>query len=666
MISVLWRTGIRMLLLSAPVAFSAAAQPTSAQQPYLWFSNQPIPQAYRTTEGDWAARFEQLEESATLTDRRITMSKLLSRYATQDALLEGKLAFDHPVQSYLNKIKDHLLKDQPALRDSIRVHLEINPDPGAFMSISGDLRFTTGMFSRCLSEAQVAGIIAHEIIHFSEEHSVKSIRNPFGTNDSDNVQLASFTTRYSHSRELEADTKALNSFLKESGYRLDDVTQLFDLLAYSYLPLSDFPFPFESLVPECWMPQATAFIESPRPITPQDKLDDSRSSHPNAYRRQTAFQAKLNEIGYVPGSGKSYLVDSKEHFKALQKSVQNEEIFLQSVHHNYLHTLYEEFNAHPNEPTLLGMHALWALTTLRMDNNFDKEIGLHSDFEGEISSLHWFLTNIPKKDLVLLAFRRAVETEKAHPKSEMAQRITANLAGQAKRSLSVKMLPWEHPLLCGVTDTLVYASAFRKGVAMATDQKYFARTATVVEGKEADDRSVRPNSTTLLPASIYYHSNGEPLMEQIAKTRDYLESSLLVDLEERPQGSYLPFAATRIHADPQVRNRVLALDYWLEDMAYMTNWNSTISLFTDDALNWKDALKSQRVSRLSLGSPLYNSFLVTFDTNNQRAVDAVRFQAGSPKKTAKKMIGWWLQSVGTSVNVGEKEEEQKEEAATKE
>jgi hypothetical protein len=212
----------------------------------------------------------------------------------------------------------------------------------------------------------------------------------------------------------------------------------------------------------------------------------------------------------------------------------------------------------------------------------------------------------------------------------------------------------------------VYASAFREGVATATDQKYFARTATVVEGKKADDRSVRPNSTTLLPVSIYYHSNGEPLMEQIAKTRDYLESSLLVDLEERPQGNYLPFAATRIHADPQVRNRVLALDYWLEDMAYMTNWNSTISLFTDDALNWKDALKSQRVSRLSLGSPLYNSFLVTFDTNNQRAVDAVRFQAGSPKKTAKKMIDWWLQSVGTSVNAGEKEEEQKEEAAAKE
>ena len=63
--------------------------------------------------------------------------------------------------------------------------------------------------------------------------------------------------------------------------------------------------------------------------------------------------------------------------------------------------------------------------------------------------------------------------------------------------------------------------------------------------------------------------------------------------------------------------------------------------------------------RLNLGSPLFNSFLVTFDTNKQRAVDAVRYQAGSPKKTAKKMIGWWLQSVGTSVNVGEKEEEQK-------
>lgn len=657
MILELWRAGVRMLIISGLFAVHVAAQSTPAPKSYLWFSNEPVPQAYRTTDEQWVARFEKLEESATLTDRSIHRARLLSRYATQDALLDGKLAFNHPLQEYLNKIKNHLLRNEPGLRDSIRVHLEINPDPGAFMSISGDLRFTTGMFSRCISEAQVAGIIAHEIIHYSEEHSAKSIRNPFGTNDSDNVPLTSISTRYSHQRELEADTKALNSFLKESGYRLEDVTQLFDLLAYSYLPLSDFPFPFESLVPDCWMTEASKYIESPRPITPQDKLDDSRSSHPNAYRRQTAFQAKLNEIGYVSGTGSSYLVDSKEHFKSLQESIQKQEIFLQSVHHNYLQTLYEEFNAHPEEYTLLGMHALWALTTLRLDNNFDKEIGLHSDFEGEISSLHWFLTNIPKKDLVLLAFRRAVETEQANPNSEMARRMTANLAGQAKRSFSLKMLPWEHPLFCGISDTLSYASAFRKGLAISNEQYYFARTAEVIEGKNADDRNVKRNSTTLLPASIYYHASGEPLMKSIAQTREYLESSLLVDLEDRPEASYLPYAATRIHADPQVRNRVLALDYWLEDMAYMTNWNSTISMFTDEAQIWKEALKTERLSRLNLGTPLFNSFLVTFDTDNQRAVDAVRYQTGSSKKTVKKMIGWWLQSVGTP----EKEAEEKAE-----
>jgi hypothetical protein len=99
------------------------------------------------------------------------------------------------------------------------------------------------------------------------------------------VQLASLSTRYSHRRELEADSKALESFMQQSDYRLEDVAAIFDILAYSYLPLFDEPIPYEQLFPDCYGPVANSFIESPRPITPKEKLDDSRSSHPNAYRK---------------------------------------------------------------------------------------------------------------------------------------------------------------------------------------------------------------------------------------------------------------------------------------------------------------------------------------------------------------------------------------------
>jgi hypothetical protein len=275
---------------------------------------------------------------------------------------------------------------------------------------------------------------------------------------------------------------------------------------------------------------------------------------------------------------------------------------------------------HPNQPTLLGMHALWSLTTLRLDNNFDKEIGLHSDFEGEISTLHWFLTNLPKKDLVLLAFRRAVETQKAFPTSEMAQRIVANLAGQSKRQWSLQQLPWEHPALCGTTDTAEFAALYRQGIKTSTDEKYFASTSRVVEGKK--------------------------LMKDMANARERLESDLLVDLEDQPLGAYLPFEATRIQAEPSLRNQVLAMDWWVDDMAYMTNWNSTISLFTDEAQQWISLLKTQRISRITYGSPLYTGFLVTFDTDTQRAVDAVRWQFASSKAGAAQMAKVWLQTLG--------------------
>lgn len=634
------RAVVRMLFLTGCIAGNAAAQTT------LWFPNQPIPQRYRTTDQEWSQRFAKLDQATTLSDRQVLQAKLVSQYAIQEALLDGKLAFHHPLQTYLNAIKDHLLRNQPNLRDSIRVHLEMDPDPGAFMSISGDLRFTTGMFSRCISEAQVAGIIAHEIIHYSERHSEKSIRNPFGTNDSDNVRLASLSTRYSHNRELEADTKALNGFLKESGYRLSDVLGLFDLLAYSYLPVSEIPFPFEVLVPSCMESQAAAYIESPRPITPKEKLDDSRSSHPNAYRRQASFAKKLDEIGYEKGTGRGFLVGTAEQFIELQNQVRNQEIWLNGVHHNYLHVLYEEMIQHPTESTLLGMHALWSLTTLRMDNNFDKEIGLHSDFEGEISTLHWFLTSLPKKDLLLLALRHAVETQNAFPTSAMAQRIVANLAGQSKRQFGLKQVPWDHPALCGIADTAAFASLYRRGITTSTEEKYFASTSRVVEGKKAKDRSVKLHSATLLPVSIFFNNDGQPLMKDIASARERLESDLLVELEDQPLGAYLPHKATRVHADPVLRNQVLAMDWWVDDMSYMTNWNSTISLFTDEAQKWSSLLKTQRISRLNYGGPLYTGFLVTFDTDTQRAVDAVRWQFISSKAGASQMAKVWLQSLG--------------------
>ena len=634
------RAVVRMLFLTGCIAGNAAAQTT------LWFPNQPIPQRYQTSDQEWTQRFAKLDQATTLSDRQVLQAKLVSRYAIQDALLDGKLAFHHPVQTYLNAIKDHLLRNQPNLRDSIRVHLEMDPDPGAFMSISGDLRFTTGMFSRCISEAQVAGIIAHEIIHYSERHSEKSIRNPFGTNDSDNVRLASLSTRYSHNRELEADTKALNGFLKESGYRLSDVLGLFDLLAYSYLPLSEIPFPFEVLVPSCMERPAAAYIESPRPITPKEKLDDSRSTHPNAYRRQASFAKKLNEIGYQKGTGQGFLIGTAEQFNELQNQVKNQEIWLNGVHHNYLHVLYEEMIQHPTKPTLLGMHALWSLTTLRMDNNFDKEIGLHSDFEGEISTLHWFLTSLPKKDLLLLAFRRAVETQQAFPTSEMAQRIVANLAGQSKRQFYLYQVPWEHPALCGIADTAAFAALYRKGITTSTEEKYFASTSRVVDGKKAKDRSVKLHSATLLPVSIFFNNDGQPLMKDIASARERLESDLLVELEDQPVGAYLPHEATRVQADPVLRNQVLAMDWWVDDMSYMTNWNSTISLFTDEAQKWSSLLKTQRISRMSYGAPLYTGFLVTFDTDTQRAVDAVRWQFISSKAGAAQLAKVWMQSLG--------------------
>lgn len=613
--------------------------------PFFWFPQDSTPETYRVTEQEWIQRFTALDLAPTLTDRKVFEARLHSQYAKQSAILEGYLSFDHPLATYLTEIKNYVLRNNPGLRDSISVTVEVTPDPGAYMSISGELRFTTGLFNRCQTEAQIAGIIAHEVIHFREKHSENAIRSPFGTNDSDVVQLASLSTRYSHRRELEADSKALETFMQQSDYQLEDVSAIFDILAYSYLPLFDEPIPFERLFPDCYGTIASSLVESPRPITPKDKLDDSRSSHPNAYRRQVEYLKKLEESNYTLGSGKLFVLKSASDFKALQAQLQYEERFIRAVNHNYLHVLFDELITSDGPPSILKVHSLWALATLRNDHLYERELGVFSDYEGELSTLYWFMRTIPRKDLTLLAYTHAYEAKKVFPESQLIDRVLVSLAHQAATLNSLNELEWTHPVLCGISDTAGFKQSFNEDLARAARSTHFAKASDVSDLKSAAKRAVTPGASTLLPVQVYLRMSGLPDVKSISKNRRNFEAYLSKKLTPEVPGLFFPHEATRLEPNPTSRNQVWAMERFFFDVVHMANWNSTVSLFTDEVHYWEGRLTTDRLSGISATSSPRRLVLLTVDVESQRAVDAVISDYYPSPGRIRKLAKFWLQSL---------------------
>jgi predicted Zn-dependent protease len=99
----------------------------------------------------------------------------------------------------------------------------------AFATMGGFVYINTGLIARADNEAELAGVIAHEIAHISERHAVNQMRNvalsqglmsAAGMNRNMMVQLGvqlAFNLPYSREAESEADRLGLET-LQEAGY----------------------------------------------------------------------------------------------------------------------------------------------------------------------------------------------------------------------------------------------------------------------------------------------------------------------------------------------------------------------------------------------------------------------------------------------------------------
>lgn len=147
----------------------------------------------------------------------------------------GKVLFNDPLSNYAQKVLDTLLTREPSLRGKLRVYALRSAEANAFTSHDGKIFITTGFLANLENEAQLAYVLAHECIHYRNNHLFTEYRKRVNAVPGSLVNL-----RYSRELESEADIEGLRILLN-SDYSPGHIDWVLDVLFYSYLPVDNVP-----------------------------------------------------------------------------------------------------------------------------------------------------------------------------------------------------------------------------------------------------------------------------------------------------------------------------------------------------------------------------------------------------------------------------------------
>ncbi len=363
-------------------------------------SHAPIPAEFLVSSSE---KYEKLQTG----NKQKDAFQLQSQFLIDELLQSGKVLFNDPVSQYINQVADQLLRHDPSLRKKLRFYAVKSPEANAFATDRGTIFVNLGLLARLETEAQLAFILSHEIIHFTENHNFQAYKKEqfLGQNSSPTKASYNFLldkSLYSRELEMEADQKGLELFLK-SGYSSESLENIFKILQYSHLPFADIPFKKAFL--------ETRFIKFPqdyflekvtKPVA--QKSGDPFASHPNAIARELQI---LKQIKNKPIEGKSFLLPEFRFEKAQELSrYEMAELLLQE--RRYAEAIYQSFLLYENYTNSnyfnkINAKALYGLAQYRnVKRKSEVQIPWRKT-QGHIQQVHFLLDKLSDKELNVLA-----------------------------------------------------------------------------------------------------------------------------------------------------------------------------------------------------------------------------------------------------------------------
>ncbi|MDR1459432.1 MAG: M48 family metallopeptidase, partial [Bacteroidales bacterium] len=190
-------------------------------------------------------------------------------------LYHGKIVYGSTVNQYLDKILDNLLINEPQLRKEITLLVVKSPVVNAYANAQGILLINIGLIAQTSNEAELAFVLAHEIIHYALKHHYIERASDDNMNN--------FLQRHFASRdqESEADTKGIARFYSLSNYSYAAIDGAFDVLQYGHLPFDNIRFDRSFVENSYYQFPDKYFLQNVKPISNRDDYVDTLCTHPN-------------------------------------------------------------------------------------------------------------------------------------------------------------------------------------------------------------------------------------------------------------------------------------------------------------------------------------------------------------------------------------------------
>lgn len=389
-------------------------------------------------------KYEANKEKITREDKRRTRKDkekfyLQSSFVIDEMMRSGKILFNDELSVYVNKVADKLLANNPNLRKSLNFYVIKSTVVNAFATDRGSIFISIGLLARLEDEAQLAYILAHEIVHYQEKHNIQTyveyaeIELDNSYNRTKSYEQLLEKNNYSKSLEHEADDKGLEIFLK-SDYNFESIIKVFDILAIAHSTQTNITFDPQFLHTSNIQFRETYLLKEVNEIEPY-KADSDKSTHPSAEERKGKL---MNNLINLPDSEKPTFLVSESEFNRCKKIAQFESchIFLQSQ--SYIWAIYHTYallQEHPNNQFLTKTlaNSLYGLAQYKNAKRYKEILPYnYEDFQGEIQKVYHLFDKMQADELNVLA---AVHTWKAHqkfPESEglelMAKDMVEDLA----------------------------------------------------------------------------------------------------------------------------------------------------------------------------------------------------------------------------------------------
>jgi beta-barrel assembly-enhancing protease len=345
---------------------------------------------------------------------------LESTFGIDDFLASGSVLFNDEVSLYLNSVLQELLKPQPDLQKKIRVYAVKSTSVNAFTTNNGIIFVNFGLLSRLENEAQLAFVLAHEVIHYRKQHVINSYITNIEIDESkgdyrklkvDEKGFAKST--YSRELESEADLEGADLYAA-STYAKDSVDKVFDVFKLADAPLMLGTFSkriFESgsyVFPSSHMPDHV------KPVDVDEDYDDTHSTHPNIKKRKQAISGKFKR-----GGNGNYFNISKTRFYKVRKIARFELCRLYLLEHRYTECIGLATGLQKEEPesTYLRESVAKAFYGLAVKSLVSDLKVSDDDWAGEAERLATFIARQSSYELGVLALRQLYMAKEANPEN---------------------------------------------------------------------------------------------------------------------------------------------------------------------------------------------------------------------------------------------------------